>query len=635
MTSNLTTHGFLKAFALPIAVATIGFVITPLRLEAANVPTEALLGQLNNPGLGGAQGYSAVVVTPGTGNGVGAFGVEFHGPTVLSSFTFTQVTATSRHRPKDITVYTSPTQSFNFTLDDTQATQTVTLPAPVETSYYLFNVSSQYTTGGSVDPNWGLQSISTTGIRRPHFDLNYVAGVNGATVSTVGSLNTIAYPPSRIVDGTIYANSTATTTYFTRNAGQDSLTITFGGARDIASIGLGMEFGASSRDIPRFVRVLDSNGGNQLVTLSGDPTQYGRYALPAPALGTTSLTIQFPDGSNAADWYLHGDTNYGITEVQAFSAHRIAQIADPQVTAGSSSFSGNPYNSGPYQSGNAFNNDGAATSYASTGAGANTFLDFDFGSPTTISAFEFQPRSINNFDEVHTANLIFSNDPTFTTTISTISLDMQGTIGGSPGNPILYGFTPQTARYVRWDVTGVPNAGGNTGASEIGFFNEVPLHHQQAPTPTVTASSTAFNGSYAVSRLFDNDLDTDYATAASGVNTFVDLDFGSAQRFVGVEFIDRNAPVDWIGSFRLIFSTDATFGNGDDTFLDFNSRSAAYQQFLPHTARYVRFDVLSALGASNNFGGRELFFYVPEPTSLVLMACSSVMLLLFRRKRSV
>lgn len=106
---------------------------------------------------------------------------------------------------------------------------------------------------------------------------------------------------------------------------------------------------------------------------------------------------------------------------------------------------------------------GPAVEYASSGQGANTFVDFDLGAVKSIAAFDF----IDRLSEHNTAfNLIFSNNSNFSSVITTKSYN-KGISALTQSDT----FAPVNARYVRYDVT----AGtGNLGVSEMIFYSVVP-----------------------------------------------------------------------------------------------------------------------------------------------------------------
>jgi hypothetical protein len=103
--------------------------------------------------------------------------------------------------------------------------------------------------------------------------------------------------------------------------------------------------------------------------------------------------------------------------------------------------------------------------YASLGAMGNMFIDFDFGTATQITGFEFLNRWS---DRVTTFNLIFADTPDFATPIETQSFTADAS--GNFVNSATFGAV--SARYVRLQATGFSGA-NNTGVREIQFFTAV------------------------------------------------------------------------------------------------------------------------------------------------------------------
>ena len=96
------------------------------------------------------------------------------------------------------------------------------------------------------------------------------------------------------------------------------------------------------------------------------------------------------------------------------------------------------------------------------------FVDFDMGSARPIAGFDFYDRFGTNaagdlVDRVITFDLLFSNDPSFTTGVTTKSF--------TPGEwGYFQQFAPVDARYVRFDATSTFSATSNSGIQEITFY---------------------------------------------------------------------------------------------------------------------------------------------------------------------
>jgi MYXO-CTERM domain-containing protein len=152
---------------------------------------------------------------------------------------------------------------------------------------------------------------------------------------------------------------------------------------------------------------------------------------------------------------------------QMFFLHTPAgqtRIAPPTVINGSPAFNTN------YALQNAANDnagrDGTGNEYASRGAGAATFVDFDFGKATSLSGFDF----LNREDDVITAyDVLFGDTADFASPLRTLSFS-----ASDNGNEVnSETFDPILARYVRLQATAFTGS-PNTGVSDILFYSPVP-----------------------------------------------------------------------------------------------------------------------------------------------------------------
>ncbi len=300
---------------VPNQIAHIAGGGDPANLPAPPATVAGRLGTWSYEGYGGAIGFMSGLLTERATQ----MGLQFNGESRIDSFTIDQHDGGARHRIKDITVYASPTESYNFQLADDRGPQTFSLPN-VETSYLLMTIDSRYTDGSS-DFNMGIDALSVTGVEISQ-DVNLNAGI---VPTIVGGLGGWTFP-ERATDGVVHDGGTShvnndTSTYFHRDAGQDSLTVTYAGPTAITMIGLGLDpqlqAGGGMRDMPKFV-TLEYDGGSQRVDLVGDRFQYARYLLNTPIVGTSFLRVVFPDGGNTGDWHIFQNSDYGVTEFQAF-----------------------------------------------------------------------------------------------------------------------------------------------------------------------------------------------------------------------------------------------------------------------------------------------------------------------------
>ena len=170
---------------------------------------------------------------------------------------------------------------------------------------------------------------------------------------------------------------------------------------------------------------------------------------------------------------------------------------------------------------------------------------------------------------------------------------------------------------------------GYDGNGQLGKIYD-PLHHKPLLPPSIINSAQAFNADWAASFAQDGNLSTDYASLTLGANTFVDFDFGKEVHLTDATFTDRkssggangsgaNGPYDNVTAFNWIFSSDSTFGNGNDVVVPVTSSACCDTINTPLgggngiNARYVRYDVTATQGA--NVGAAELSFSGTEPGS--------------------
>ena len=143
-------------------------------------------------------------------------------------------------------------------------------------------------------------------------------------------------------------------------------------------------------------------------------------------------------------------------------------------------------------------------------------------------------------------------------------------------------------------------------------------HGEILPNPSIIGSATPFNGGYTAGNLFDGNRDSDYASATLGVNTFVDLDFGTPVTMDRFFLMTRFNPVDVVGTANLVLSNNADFSSPLATFSLSPSGSngaAPIFSFPSTTVRYARWDVITSTGGSENLGGIEMRFLRSRPGS--------------------
>jgi hypothetical protein len=211
---------------------------------------------------------------------------------------------------------------------------------------------------------------------------------------------------------------------------------------------------------------VDVVGANRLI-VSSDPTFDNTDTivdLPPPGVSSVGIVRRFnPVSGRYVRWEVVTRTGTGLNlgaRQMWFLNTAAGQTAlpNPAVIGSSTPFPG-------FSASSAANGDAGyatASEYASQGIGANMFVTFDFGASIQISGFDFWNRVV---DHVTTYNMIFANDPSFSSPVAT-----QSYTASADGNVVNSGtFAPVIARYVRLQATGAAG-GNNTGIREIQFY---------------------------------------------------------------------------------------------------------------------------------------------------------------------
>ena len=235
--------------------------------------------------------------------------------------------------------------------------------------------------------------------------------------------------------------------------------------------------------------------------------------------------------------------------------------------------SSSPFNAG-FAPANAVNGD-FGSDYASLGAQASMFIDFDLGAEKQIAGFEF----LNRFaDRVTTFDLTFANSPEDLLGFPLAMLSFTANADGNFVNSAT--FEPVSARYVRLQATGFEGA-DNTGVREIQFFT---LAGQPPAITQVPTGGTRFAGdAFAFSSAAVGDLPLTFQWFRSGVPVngatnsslfFTDLQasdsgdyeivvtnlFGSATSAPPATLTVLDPPLDITTDLRLWLKFDDTFG---------------------------------------------------------------------------
>lgn len=107
-----------------------------------------------------------------------------------------------------------------------------------------------------------------------------------------------------------------------------------------------------------------------------------------------------------------------------------------------------------------------ATEYSSHGKGTETFIVFDFGKPVRIGGFQHIDR--RDPATVAESRLVLADNADFTSPLASLAVRHANVPGGVTYFAVL---PPVTARFVRWQVTGLgPQKYGTVGGAEIRFY---------------------------------------------------------------------------------------------------------------------------------------------------------------------
>jgi hypothetical protein len=186
-------------------------------------------------------------------------------------------------------------------------------------------------------------------------------------------------------------------------------------------------------------------------------------------------------------------------------------------------------------------------------------------------------------------------------------LDMGGTahddhevllVGGVPGET--YQFRVQGS-----------DADGNLFQSELASFTlpEVPASDESmsgdddmadhgdnlAESATVVAVSSVFSDAWSGENAVDGDMSTEWATAGSGDDAFIEIDLGSPQDVIGVEFITRT-----MGDGTATTTEYTVTVDGGDVFGPFAAGDPSDSRFAESlfAGQVLRFDVVSSTGGN-------------------------------------
>ncbi len=260
-----------------------------------------------------------------------------------------------------------------------------------------------------------------------------------------------------------------------------------------------------------------------------------------------------------------------------------------------------------------------------------------FQSPQGINRRELSVRAFSSGGGTHnhgyadnTAQAVFNNPDI-------------GTING--GAPYLSGGIAEMLIYSGWMTV---NDRFAVERYLRGKYNLTPVQSgvpELLPTPVIISASTRLASAYSQEKAWDmsfGDPSSPFHTSNDGTraNEFVDFDFGAPTLLTQFAYRDANSGND-VTTFNLIFSTNSTFGDGDDitqSVIDGGWHASGVQYDINggngYSAQYMRWKVTDT---TSDVAGSSLFaFYttvVPEPASLVLFVLGLPALLLRRQRK--
>ena len=295
----------------------------------------------------------------------GQFGMEFAGPTVVTSFTIQQLTGSGYGTMQTLYVWADGVRVGTLTLPNQHAKQTVNFAdyltdpnlglkdmnnqplSSISATWLTLTYKGAWAGSGSIGgiAGYSFGGPSTRVDNNPN--INAIASriekveTTNAFTSTSWEPNGTGTNKGNVIDGFLYDNANGVA--WSKNDTTDrSLIITYNNPETISSIGLCFLLGSPSRSTPKEVTISGSKEGQSVtVKLNLDLLQYNRYDLTMTQtewdqlantewltrsddglvsfVNTKSLTLTFPTGT--ANWNA-GDTYCVLGEFQAFKYHQ-------------------------------------------------------------------------------------------------------------------------------------------------------------------------------------------------------------------------------------------------------------------------------------------------------------------------
>jgi hypothetical protein len=272
--------------------------------------------------------------------------------------------------------------------------------------------------------------------------------------------------------------------------------------------------------------------------------------------------------------------------------------------------------------------EGPGGEYKTNAGGANTFIDFDFGSTVAIDGFVNVTRESNTASsKVANSRLVFDTDGVagFDAAADTV-VNFTPATTGERGQGFINRFPKVSARKVRWQVLStVSGTDGNTGAMEMRFLR-APVGAAPITGVAAVGGSTALDGSLALANASNGVAGRTlpgvtmtpgvaYGSNGQGTSTWVDFDLGQIQPVTGFDFFDNLETAQRVQAFDLIFSNAPDFSSVVATrSYSGNSQFTVWDGFAAISARYVRYKVMACSGS--NPGLSDIVFYGGSSSSL-------------------
>lgn len=271
--------------------------------------------------------------------------------------------------------------------------------------------------------------------------------------------------------------------------------------------------------------------------------------------------------------------------------------------------------------------DSSDAEYRGNKTGNNTFIEFDFGTTTTIDGFVNVTRESTS-SVVDACRLIFDTDsiPGFSAATDTVVAFPKTAIGWQCQGYVNR-FAPVTARKVRWEVTAY--SGGTSrscGAAEMRFLNSA-ADSSPVDDVAVIGGSPALDSEHALGNAANGvagcrpsnmpvaiSPSVAYKSAGAGTSTFVDFDLGRIRNLTGFDWFDNLATGDRVSGFTVTFANDPSFDAPVAVRSVTGNSVFALSDTFAVVARYARYRVSAS--ATNNPGLSEIVFYEGSGSNL-------------------